>query len=489
MKLAAKLITVVIVLLVFLLAVDAYLSVQWMRRLHASDIQEDMALLSDNLRPILQDIWEHEGDEGITKKLADLNDKKSTIYTKWIWLPEDRDDWDHSNKLASDQLAALHNGQIVNLPDTSTDTLKQQRMYVPVVIETERVGVLEFVESATWLSVYTQHVVMRVLMITVAMILIGGAVAVLLGLISIGRPLNRLISKARRIGDGDLTGPVVLRGHDELTELAGVMNDMCVHLGEAQRRAADEADARLNAMEQLRHADRLTTVGRLASGIAHELGTPLNVVSGRAGMVARGDLTDDETVKYATIIKNQADRMTQIIRQLLDFARNQSVKRQEVDMAEVTGQAVSLLQPLARRENVDLVLEESNEPFGSRGDEGQLNQVITNLIMNAIQAMPRGGRVNVELQKVHGNPPEGVDVDAGPYVCVSVADIGPGISDEDIKHVFEPFFTTKDVGEGTGLGLSIAYGIVREHGGWIDVSSVPGEGSRFSVFLPSEEVS
>ncbi len=489
MKLAAKLVTVVIVLLILLLAVDAYLSVQWMRRLHAADIQEDMALLSDYLRPTLLDMWKHEGDDGVVKKLADLNDKKSTIYAKWVWLPEGKSDTEHSSKLTADQLAVLRNGQIINLPDTSSDTLKQQRMYVPVAIEAERIGVLELVESATWLSVYTQHVVVRVLLITVAMILIGGAVAMLLGLVSIGRPLNRLIYKARRIGDGDLTGPVVLRGHDELTELAGVMNDMCVNLGAAQRKAADEADARLNAMEQLRHADRLTTVGRLASGIAHELGTPLNVVSGRAGMVARGDLSNDETVKYATIIKSQADRMTQIIRQLLDFARNQSVKKQSVDMTEVAGQAVSLLQPLGRRENVELVLEGGGGALFARGDAGQLNQVITNLIMNAIQAMPRGGRVNVGLEEVHGIPPEGVEADAGSYVCISVADIGQGISDDDLKHVFEPFFTTKDVGEGTGLGLSIAYGIVREHGGWIDVSSVPGEGSRFSVYLPSEGMS
>ena len=135
------------------------------------------------------------------------------------------------------------------------------------------------------------------------------------------RPLEQLIAKARRIGGGDLEGPLHLRSRDELAELAENLNTMCANLTESQVRLRQETDARITALEQLRHADRLKTVGRLASGIAHELGTPLNVVAGRAGLIGSGKLDAEQIGESATAIKLEADKMTAIIRQLLDFAR------------------------------------------------------------------------------------------------------------------------------------------------------------------------
>ena len=119
-------------------------------------------------------------------------------------------------------------------------------------------------------------------------------------------------------------------------------------------------------------------------------------------------------------------------------------------------------------------------------DVGQIQQALTNLVVNAVQAMPNGGKVDIALGRKCATPPEPEPGGEKMYYSIEVRDEGVGIPEEHVQHLFEPFFTTKEVGEGTGLGLSIAYGIVQEHGGWIDVTSRPGEGSCFTVFLPEE---
>jgi len=245
---------------------------------------------------------------------------------------------------------------------------------------------------------------------------------------------------------------------------------------------------RLNTtLEQLRHADRLATVGKLASGIAHELGTPLNVVSARAKMIADGETTTDESQSYASVIVGAADRMTKIIRQLLQFARRRGPEKRAGDVYELARESLSLLQPLAKKHDVSLELDEAGRGTTLRVDAGQLQQVITNLVMNAIQAMPRGGSVRISCSRELATPPADLGGSEQRYVCVRVDDDGEGIPVDALPHVFEPFFTTKDVGEGTGLGLAVSYGIVRDHGGWIAVVSKGGSGSSFRVYLPEEE--
>ncbi|HEV2969525.1 MAG TPA: HAMP domain-containing sensor histidine kinase, partial [Pirellulales bacterium] len=330
---------------------------------------------------------------------------------------------------------------------------------------------------------------------------------------------RELTEKTRRVAAGDLDGPVNLRSHDELAELGESLNQMCSRLADSQNKIREETAARIAAIEQLRHTDRLNTVGRLAAGIAHELGTPLNVVAGRAGLILSGRLAPDEIGVSAAAIKTEADRMTKIIRQLLDFARAGTPRKATVDLRSVATQTVDLLRGLAEERKVQLCVAASGEPAVAAVDAEQIQQVLTNLVVNAIQAMPDGGEVEIGigrraasvLEEVHGglsptSPSpltgegrgEGVAEKKGTvpfaargsrpgeYYCIKVRDSGVGISPEHRQHLFEPFFTTKGVGEGTGLGLSIAYGIVREHGGWIDVSSEPGKGSCFSVYLPAE---
>jgi len=206
-------------------------------------------------------------------------------------------------------------------------------------------------------------------------------------------------------------------------------------------------------------------------------------------MIARGMVAGDAVNDSARIIAEQAARITAIIRQLLDFSRRGAASLGPADLRSIVTRTVELLATLARKRGVTLVVEGAEDELPARVDPAMIQQVLTNLVVNGLQAMGEGGHLTVRLARRHAVPPADVDGAPGEYATVTVEDQGAGIVAEHLAHIFEPFFTTKDVGEGTGLGLSVAYGIVREHGGWIDVQSRPGQGSRFTVFLqPAAEL-
>jgi len=307
----------------------------------------------------------------------------------------------------------------------------------------------------------------------------------LLGVTVVANPLERLIEKTRRIGDGDLSGPLDTSNHDEFSELAIALNTMCEQLAAARDKSHKETATRVAALEHLRHAERLTTVGRLASGVAHELGTPMNVASVRAELIIE-EAPSEDAVASARIIKNQVDKMAAIIRQLLDFARRRTPKKERTELAPLISLSIKLLDALAKSKHVAIEFAPPSEDFPAMADPGQLQQVLSNLLLNAVQAMPDGGTINLAVSR--GNyRRRGMESDVatlGDSARIDIRDNGIGIPPDNRHHIFDPFFTTKGVGEGTGLGLSIAYGIVEDHGGWIDVDSVVGKGSCFSVFVP-----
>jgi signal transduction histidine kinase len=194
------------------------------------------------------------------------------------------------------------------------------------------------------------------------------------------------------------------------------------------------------------------------------------------------DVTDN-----VRIIVEQTRRMSAIIRQLLDFARRRGARKASYDLRQLVAQTVSMLQPLAEKRGVALAIEATTAPASAQVDASQIQQVLTNIVVNAIQSMPKGGTVTISLRPSSAQPPPGAEVTEGARFEIAVRDQGDGIAPEVLPHVFEPFFTTKAVGEATGLGLSVAYGIVQEHGGFITVESEPGQGSRFAIHLPRGE--
>ena len=226
------------------------------------------------------------------------------------------------------------------------------------------------------------------------------------------------------------------------------------------------------AIDQLRHAERLNVLGTLAAGVAHELGTPLNVISGAAEMLEEGG----RDRKIARLILAQTDRITAIIRRLLDFARRGGSGREVVELDHAVASAVELLATTARKRGARIEVVHGQGARRVRASVQELEQVISNLLLNGIQAMPEGGDLMVTTAIEPAEP--------RPFATVAIEDTGTGIAPADLPHIFDPFFTTKDVGQGTGLGLSVSYGIVTDLGGTIAVASAPGHGTRFLVRVP-----
>lgn len=370
-------------------------------------------------------------------------------------------------------------------------------VYRPVVHGPDAIGALELTGSIDALDQEARRTIVQNLALLGAAAAFGLAMAYAAGVRWIARPLETLIDKTRRIGQGDLSGPVEIETRDELHELGRSMNEMCDRIAAQQQAIRRETAEKLAATDQLRHADRLKTVGRLAAGIAHELGTPLNVVTGRAGMIASGNLPPEAMQSNAVIIKQESERIAQIVRGLLDFARRKPTQRMEFDLADLVARTTALLEPLAQKAGVTIeIASDGAKPV--MGDAAQIQQALTNLVMNAVQASEAGSSVKVRLEERTIDPaampsaglrvgtlPD-ADAPAAKYVLIVVEDSGSGIAPENLAHLVEPFFTTKDVGEGTGLGLSIVYGIVQDHGGWLEADSTFGAGSNFRIVLPQE---
>jgi signal transduction histidine kinase len=186
----------------------------------------------------------------------------------------------------------------------------------------------------------------------------------------------------------------------------------------------------------------------------------------------------------AQTIVEQSERMTQIIKQLLGFARRRQPQQKHESLRAIALRTLALLRHMAEKAGITFApLDVAPDPV-VEVDGSMIEQALTNLVVNAIQAMPTGGTISVRLGADVTTPPADIEGPVVEYAYVCVEDQGVGMTSEQMTHAFEPFFTTKDVGEGTGLGLSVAYGIVRDHGGWIGVASEIGKGSRFSIYLP-----
>jgi signal transduction histidine kinase len=484
MRLALKFVLAFTLGNVLLAVVYGYLAMQREARLFEEMARTEAETLGHAMEDLLANAWRSSGHQGMMQVIERANDgQEQHVRIRWVWFDAPTGDA-HSPSAPPERLTAFSIEQHAAIEGAAKDGISYLHIYWPIAVSAQRQGGLEFSHSLAALEENRRDVIRRTGLLIGGMALLTGLLATGLGVRLVGRPLRQIMEKVRRIAAGDLQHPLILQSGDELGKLADSLNAMCEQLAASQAKIHQETAARIAALEQLRHADRLKTVGRLAAGIAHELGTPLNVVSGRAGLIASGKLSGDDIGRSAAAIKQEAERMTRIIRQLLDFARASSPNKTPSNLSLITGQTADLLRALAEKHQVELCFTPPGEPAMVEMDAGQIQQVLTNLLVNAIQAMPGGGKVEISIQRQIARRPGSEDDRRQEYLAVAVRDHGAGIAEEHLQHLFEPFFTTKGVGEGTGLGLSIAYGIVQEHGGWIDVSSRPNEGSCFTIFLP-----
>jgi signal transduction histidine kinase len=242
-------------------------------------------------------------------------------------------------------------------------------------------------------------------------------------------------------------------------------------IGEFFERRQAEAE-RVTLEAQVRHSDRLATIGKLAAGVAHEINEPLGSILGFAQLAQKSGDLPEGTADDLNKIVAACLQAREIVNKLKLFARQAPIEKAWVDMTQVVDEALSLVQTRCANQGIEIVRRVEAEPCEILAGQLQLKQVVVNLALNSIQAMPGGGTLTVVVGRDDGS------------AFIEVLDTGLGMSEEIVDQIFTPFFTTKDVGEGTGLGLCVVHGIVTAHGGSIDVESEVGKGSRFTVRFP-----
>jgi signal transduction histidine kinase len=259
---------------------------------------------------------------------------------------------------------------------------------------------------------------------------------------------------------------------DEERKLIDTVAYQVAHIFE--RRELDQQQRELNS--KLYHADRLATIGQLAAGVAHELNEPLSSILGFAQLLEADNAVSPEGIDDLHKIEKATLHAREIVRKLLVFAREMPVKDQCSDINALIDEGIYLVESRCAKDNIELILHKGKRLPYVCIEAQQLHQILINISMNAIQAMPNGGRLTISTYS------------DGENVCLEIADTGFGMTQEVQRKIFIPFFTTKDVGEGTGLGLAVVYGIITANGGDIEVRSRLGVGSTFIVSLPQCEV-
>jgi len=387
-----------------------------------------------------------------------------------------------SNPLAADEVRnppqvrqVLATVQITEI-DSNEDLFS---LIVPIRIGQSQRGAFEITQPRSFIRADFARARRDIALVTLA--LFAAIILVVLAVMrrSLLRPIKEMLGGAFAIGHGDLDYRVVVpAGGGELSQLASEFNRMADNLAEQRRSASRDAEERLALERELRHKERLASVGRLAAGIAHEMGAPLNVIRGRAEMLQqRPDMPEEKRDRNLNIINAQADGIARIVRQLLTLARPFNLKREDVEGMQLISEMLELIEPEAAKAGVRIEVLADEEAWID-GDRDLLHQVLLNICLNGLQAMEKGGNLRIEIL---GEPTIRGD---HRFVALRIRDSGPGIAPDNINNIFDPFFTTKDVGQGSGLGLAVSHRIVEEHNGWIEVENQPGSGAVFTVYLP-----
>ncbi len=317
-------------------------------------------------------------------------------------------------------------------------------------------------------------------------VLIGGMVALVLWGARkwVTEPISKLMEGTKELAKGNLGHQIDLKRKGELSELAGAFNQMAADLQKARQRVFEEAETRLELERTLRQSEKLATVGQLASGLAHEIGTPLNIISGRAELTKKKPDDRGGVEKNQDMILCQAGKITRIIHQLLGFVRKKRPEHKAQNIHELLETTLDFLNHQIENKGVKVTVDIPADVPAVAGDGDQLQQVFLNLILNAIQAMPDGGILRLSAS-VRAVSRVGLQDSKKKYVVVRVEDTGIGMEREVLQNIFNPFFTTKVTG--TGLGLMVSHGIVQDHEGWVEVESEVGKGSTFKVYLPAPQ--
>ena len=365
----------------------------------------------------------------------------------------------------------------------------------PIRVQGQPVGCLNLKVSKSHLSAVTLDLVQRNLLLMLASLVVVMLVVHIFFLKAVRAPVKDMIRVMEAAEKGQLHVRASLRSLDEIgmlaahlnrmlrrienfnTELEGKVQESTTGLAEANEELRRINEELFETQKNLARSERWAIAGQLAASLAHEIGTPLNSISGHVQLLARRKDADPSTSRRLQIIEKQIDNIVRSVKQLLSWSRQFELKIELVDLRRVVEEAVLLSSPALQLRKINVKLGLAKDCPKIYGGGGYLQQVFLNLINNSMDAMPRGGELRIETRPANGD---------ARGVAVRVADTGAGMSPDTMAHVFDPMFTTKRMGTGTGLGLAICDQIIRQHGGTIHVESEPGQGTAFTLVLPGD---
>jgi len=332
----------------------------------------------------------------------------------------------------------------------------------PLNVSSKRFGTLRFGYSLSGLADHLRQLKRKALALTVS----AAAGMILLVILAAGvmvRPIRRLVGALDSVRLGKLEPVSLPERHDELGDLQNAYRMMIDRL-------AKEKTERERTQDLLARTEKMATVGTLASGIAHEVNSPLTGAMHSVHALEAGALAPEKQGRYLQVLAESLERIRRAVSQLLDYSTVHVTNVADCDLSSLVARTLGFLEYQIARNRV--VVENHLPPLPIRADSHKMEQVLVNLVLNAVAAMPAGGRLAFR------------HVVDGPFLTLIVSDTGEGIPEGNLEKIFDPFFTTKRNGEGTGLGLAVCRKIVEQHGGRISVSSRPGEGTEFHVALP-----
>lgn len=376
-----------------------------------------------------------------------------------------------------DRVREVHDSGQSAVVERRADGLRLHSVLLPYRGPGNEGGVLEVTYGATRLEADLLHENHRSALSAAILLVVLSLIAWIALERIVLRPLVNLTQALERVAAGEPRATVPVHSRDELGQVAMAFNRMTERLEEARQRVEAETDRSMELLRRLRLTESLAVAGKLCSSMAHEVGTPLNIIAGRAELMLRMLPSDSPLREDLGVITNQIDRISRMIRTALDPFHQRQPERADTELRAVTDALRPLLQHFARSRGVKLV---TTVPAGLTPvfvDPAHLQQVLINLLTNAIEATPAGGQVDVTATARSDNGQSGV--------LVAVRDTGEGIPEDVLPRIFDPFFSTKPAHVGTGLGLSICRDLARSNGSEIQVTSTVGQGTIFTVWLPA----
>ncbi len=480
MSLRVSMLLFLVIPLIGALAIAGYFSLHRLEKQVEQRMQEDIELIARAIRGPLEYALEH-GREGSVSQALSSAFRIGRVYGAYVYDDEGRKitaSGPREPLVGSGLLAELAAGGDRTGGYQKSEGKEVYSYFVPLTDSAGRnSGLLQLTREGSDFRSYIKEVRSQGVLL---LVLLSGLVLCIVVYGHhrvIGRNLGTLVRSMALIEGGDRSHRASPTGAREIRMLALGMNDMLDSIARSEREIEEQRQTQARLESQLYQSRKMAAIGQLAAGVAHELGTPLSVVSGQAQRLSRDPHLPKKVIRELGAIRDAAQRMESIVRQLLDYGRKNRLQTRKLSMEHVAASVVAQLREQAQSSQVELSMAGPRPSPDMQIDPVRMEQALLNLVHNAVQAAPQSGLVRLEWYE---------DEEILGY---RVADNGPGVPEDLVNRLFEPFFTTKPVDEGTGLGLAVAQAAARDHGGTIHCESSDLGGALFCMIFPKSQSS